>query len=90
LETSNSGDAFITHDTQLQNKIIHSVQKVTGITPKLDTTGGTSDARFLKDICSVLEFGLISDQAHKVDEHVAIADLISLTAIYKDFFMSLT
>ena len=51
--------------------------------PKLSTTGGTSDARFIKDYCPVIEFGLLSQQMHKIDEHVATADLVALTAIYR-------
>ena len=56
---------------------------MTGRTPKLSTTGGTSDARFIKDYCPVVEFGLVGQTMHKVDEHVAIADLVALTAIYR-------
>ncbi len=47
------------------------VSEVTGVTPELSTTGGTSDARFIKDYCPVIEFGLMNGLAHKVDEHVA-------------------
>ena len=49
---------------------------------ELSTTGGTSDARFIKDYCPVVEFGLSNRMAHKIDEHVATADLVALTAIY--------
>jgi succinyl-diaminopimelate desuccinylase len=49
----------------------------------LSTTGGTSDARFIKDYCPVIEFGLLSREMHKTDEHVATADLTALTAIYR-------
>ena len=60
-----------------------AITEVTGIVPKLSTTGGTSDARFIKDYCPVIEFGLLSQQMHKVDEHVKTADLVALTAIYR-------
>ena len=59
------------------------VAEVTGRTPALSTTGGTSDARFIKDYCPVIEFGLLSQQMHKTDEHVATTDLVALTAIYR-------
>jgi succinyl-diaminopimelate desuccinylase len=55
----------------------------TGITPELSTTGGTSDARFLSALCPVVEFGLINATMHKVDEAVAVADLLTLTDIYE-------
>ncbi|MEX2407802.1 MAG: M20/M25/M40 family metallo-hydrolase, partial [Rhodovibrionaceae bacterium] len=60
-----------------------AVEEVTGRRPELGTTGGTSDARFIKDHCPVCEFGLISQTMHKVDERTALADLRSLTAIYR-------
>jgi succinyl-diaminopimelate desuccinylase len=63
--------------------ISRAITEVTGLTPKLSTTGGTSDARFIKDYCPVIEFGLLSQQMHKIDEHVATADLVALTAIYR-------
>jgi succinyl-diaminopimelate desuccinylase len=56
---------------------------VTGAEPKLSTTGGTSDARFIKDYCPVLEFGLVGATMHQVDERTAVADLAELTAVYQ-------
>jgi succinyl-diaminopimelate desuccinylase len=56
---------------------------VTGRTPALSTSGGTSDARFIKDYCEVIEFGLANSTMHKIDECVAAADLVALTAIYR-------
>ena len=53
------------------------------LTPELTTTGGTSDARFIKDHCPVAEFGLTGETAHKVDENVAIADIHALADIYR-------
>jgi len=53
--------------------------------PKLSTGGGTSDARFIKDVCPVAEFGLVSESIHKVDEHVPLSDLATLTQVYRRF-----
>jgi succinyl-diaminopimelate desuccinylase len=81
-EPSNA-DVFITMPGPFVEMMSRAVTEVTGIVPKLSTTGGTSDARFIKDYCPVIEFGLLSQQMHKVDEHVATADLVALTAIYR-------
>jgi succinyl-diaminopimelate desuccinylase len=58
------------------------VQAETGITPELSTTGGTSDARFVKDHCPVVEFGLVGRTMHQVDERVEVAQIVALKAIY--------
>ena len=58
------------------------VKDVTGIEPELSTSGGTSDARFIKDYCPVAEFGLIGQTMHKVDERIAVADIRALADIY--------
>jgi succinyl-diaminopimelate desuccinylase len=81
-EPSNA-DVFLTAPGPFVDMIGKAVTEVTGIVPKLSTTGGTSDARFIKDYCPVIEFGLLSQQMHKIDEHVATADLVALTAIYR-------
>jgi succinyl-diaminopimelate desuccinylase len=81
-EPSNS-DVFLTAPGPFVDMISKALTEVTGRTPKLSTTGGTSDARFVKDYCPVIEFGLLSQQMHKIDEHVATADLVALTAIYR-------
>ena len=81
-EPSNA-DVFLTPPGPFVDLVSGAIRDVTGTTPKLSTTGGTSDARFIKDYCPVLEFGLLSQQMHKVDEHVAVADLVALTAIYR-------
>ena len=60
-----------------------SIKAVTGKEPELSTTGGTSDARFIKDYCPVLEFGLVGQTMHQVDERTALADLATLTAVYR-------
>jgi succinyl-diaminopimelate desuccinylase len=81
-EPSNS-DVFLTTPGPFVAMVSRAITEVTGLTPKLSTTGGTSDARFVKDYCPVIEFGLLSQQMHKIDEHVATADLVALTAIYR-------
>jgi succinyl-diaminopimelate desuccinylase len=58
------------------------VQHVTGLAPRLDTGGGTSDARFISRHCPVAEFGLVGASMHRIDENVPLADLTALTAIY--------
>ena len=58
------------------------VKEVTGREPELSTSGGTSDARFIKDYCPVAEFGLIGQTMHKVDERIAVADIRALADIY--------
>jgi succinyl-diaminopimelate desuccinylase len=62
--------------------IANAVTAVTGRTPSLSTSGGTSDARFIKDVCAVAEFGMVGETAHKVDENVLVSDLARLTDIY--------
>ena len=62
-----------------------TIKKITKIKPKLSTTGGTSDARFIKNICPVLEFGSINKTAHKVDEYINLKDLELLTKVYEMF-----
>jgi len=59
-----------------------AVKEVTGKDPDLSTTGGTSDARFIKDYCPVAEFGLVSQTMHKANESVAVEDMQTLTKIY--------
>lgn len=78
-----SGDSFLTEKGSLSDAVSSAVEAVTGQTPELSTTGGTSDARFIKDMCPVVEFGLVGATMHKVDEHVAVADIRSLTEIYE-------
>jgi len=77
-----SGESFLTPPGSLSDIISEAVQAVTGSTPELSTTGGTSDARFIKDYCPVAEFGLIGQTMHKSNECVAVKDLEGLTDIY--------
>ena len=77
-----SGEAFLTKQKATTNMIQDVVKKITKIKPKLSTTGGTSDARFLKNISPCLEFGLVGRTMHKRDEAVSLNDLKKLTKIY--------
>jgi len=77
-----SGEAFLTAPGPLSALVSAAVLEVTGRTPELSTTGGTSDARFLRALCPVVEFGLLNATMHKADEAVAIADLEQLRDIY--------
>jgi succinyl-diaminopimelate desuccinylase len=76
---------FLTRDDRLIETLRGSVKAVTGRTPGLSTSGGTSDARFIKDYCPVVEFGLVGQTMHMVDERAALADLEMLTRIYERF-----
>lgn len=76
---------FLTHDETLIGTLSSSIEQVTGSRPQLSTSGGTSDARYIKDYCPVVEFGLVGKTMHMVDERVAIADLETLTQIYEQF-----
>jgi succinyl-diaminopimelate desuccinylase len=76
---------FLTHDEKLVGTLTSAVEAITGKRPQLSTSGGTSDARFIKDYCPVVEFGLVGQTMHMVDERVAIADLETLTQIYERF-----
>jgi succinyl-diaminopimelate desuccinylase len=78
-----SGEAFLTPPGELSAAVSSAVEQVTGIRPEASTTGGTSDARFLTKVCPVVEFGLCNATMHKLDEAVAVADLASLTEIYR-------
>lgn len=78
-----TGDVFLTKPGPIVEAMQKSVHAVTGRTPRLTTGGGTSDARFIKDICPVIEFGLVNKTIHAIDEQVPLKDLASLTAIYE-------
>ncbi len=77
-----SGEAFLTPPGAFSALVADAIHAETGLTPELSTTGGTSDARFLKDLCPVIEFGLLNATMHKTDEAVALADLEVLARIY--------
>ena len=82
IEYSVSGEAFLTNPNKTTFMIQDVIKKITKIKPKLSTTGGTSDARFIRKIAPCLEFGLVGKTMHKVDEAVSLSDLKKLTLIY--------
>jgi succinyl-diaminopimelate desuccinylase len=77
-----SGESFLTAPGAFSDLVTAAIIAETGVTPDLSTTGGTSDARFLKALCPVIEFGLCNATMHKTDEAVALADLDVLARIY--------
>ena len=83
LETHLTGESFLTPPGRLSALIQHSIGSVVGSEAALSTTGGTSDARFIKDYCGVAEFGAVGQTMHKVDERIALADLAALGDIYE-------
>ncbi len=85
LSFSGTGDVFLTEPGPLVDTLVAAISAETGRTPALTTGGGTSDARFIKDHCPVIEFGLVNNTIHQVDEHVATEDLEKLTNIYERF-----
>jgi succinyl-diaminopimelate desuccinylase len=84
INYSVSGEAFLTKPNNTTFMIRDVIKKITKIQPQLSTTGGTSDARFIKNIAPCLEFGLVGKTMHKVDEAVSISDLKKLTKIYSN------
>lgn len=78
-------EVFLTRDERLVGLLNKSIQAVTGREPQLSTTGGTSDARFIKNYCPVVEFGLVGKTMHMVDERVPLDDLETLTKVYQRF-----
>ena len=78
-----NADVFVTKPGPFTDLAIAAIAEVTGRMPKLSTSGGTSDARFIKDYCPVLEFGLVGQTMHQVDESTPIKDLVTLTAVYR-------
>ncbi len=83
LDIKVSGESFYTPPGPLSDLMGDAVEKVLGTRPELSTTGGTSDSRFIKDHCPVLDFGLVGQTMHKIDERVAVGDIENLTAIYE-------
>ncbi|MGC3938096.1 succinyl-diaminopimelate desuccinylase [Roseobacter sp. EG26] len=77
-----SGESFLTPPGPLSELVAVAVRSETGETPTLSTSGGTSDARFIKDHCAVVEFGLVGQSMHQVDEHVEVAHIHQLKSIY--------
>jgi len=81
-EPSNS-DSFVTKPGAFTDTVIAAIKEITGRVPDLNTGGGTSDARFIKNYCPVIEFGLVGRTMHQIDEHTDIADLEQLARIYR-------
>ena len=82
IKYETSGESFLTKPNKTTYMIQNTIKKITGIKPKLSTSGGTSDARFMKNIAPCLEFGLVGKTMHKIDESVSVSDLKKLTKIY--------
>ena len=87
IEYTTNGDSFLTKPGKTIHMAKRIIKKITKINPKFSTTGGTSDARFIKKIAPCLEFGLVNKTMHKVDECVSILDLKKLTDIYKNILI---
>ena len=83
-----SGEAFLTKPNKTTFMIKKTIKKITGINPKLSTTGGTSDARFIRNIAPCLEFGLVGKTMHKIDENTSVSDLKKLTKIYQNILIN--
>jgi succinyl-diaminopimelate desuccinylase len=81
-EPSNS-DVFVTKPSPFTDLAVAAIEEVTGLKPELSTSGGTSDARFISKYCPVIEFGLVGQTMHQVDERTPVADLEKLTKIYR-------
>lgn len=90
MVTQVSGESFVTPPGDLSTLVSTAIKSETGLTPELSTTGGTSDARFVKLHCPVVEFGLVGQTMHQVDEHVSVAEIHALKAVYsrilRDYF----
>lgn len=77
-----SSDCFLTQRGAFTDLVADAIRETTGVAPKLSTSGGTSDARFIKDYCPVIEFGLVGQTMHKIDERVPVSDVEKLTQVY--------
>jgi len=83
LDISISGESFLTQPGRLVDTLRQAIAEASGVEPKLDTGGGTSDARFIANYCAVAEFGLVGSSMHQADERVPVAELRDLTRIYR-------
>ena len=90
MQVKISGESFLTPPGELSDLVARAVEAELGVTPDLSTSGGTSDARFVKDHCPVVEFGLVGKTMHQVDEKVPVEDIHTLKRIYsrmlRDYF----
>jgi succinyl-diaminopimelate desuccinylase len=84
LDATISGESFVTRPGPLVDILRESIRATTTIEPKLDTGGGTSDARFIANYCPVAEFGLVGATMHQTDECVPVAELRDLAGIYRN------
>ena len=80
-----NAEPFLSNDKFLKTTLQNAIKKVVNLNPDESTSGGTSDARFITKICSVIEFGLVGKTMHKIDENIEVDDLIKLTEIYLEF-----
>ena len=83
LDVKISGESFFTAPGALSSLVSECVKVETNRTPELSTTGGTSDARFIRRLCPVVEFGGVGQTMHKIDERMAVSDLEGLARIYR-------
>lgn len=88
LETSSNAEAFVTVPGAFTDLLEAVIERELKVVPELSTSGGTSDARFIKDVCPVVEFGLVGATIHQVDERVPVADLEALTRVYQALLAS--
>ena len=83
METKVSGESFLVPPGKLSELVAGAIQAETGLSPDLSTTGGSSDARFMKRHCPVVEFGLVGKTMHEVNERVEVAQIARLAAVYR-------
>lgn len=83
-----SGESFVLKNEELSKQMSEAILAVTGNAPKLSTSGGTSDARFMKDYANVIEFGFLNKTAHKIDEHVSAEDIGIVEKVYTKFLQN--
>ncbi|HEY0051996.1 MAG TPA: M20/M25/M40 family metallo-hydrolase, partial [Caulobacteraceae bacterium] len=83
IETLHSGDAFLTEQGPFTRLVQDAVEAVAGVRPEASTTGGTSDARFIRALCPVLELGLVGQTMHQVDERTPVAEIEALAEVYR-------
>jgi succinyl-diaminopimelate desuccinylase len=82
LKTTISGEAFHTPPSRFVEVVAEAVEAALGVRPELSTSGGTSDARFIRALCPVIEFGLVGTTMHKVDEHAPVLEIEALSRVY--------
>jgi succinyl-diaminopimelate desuccinylase len=88
LQIISCSDSFLTNNEHLSFKLANIIEKITNKKPEINTEGGTSDARFVKNLCPIIELGLLNKTAHKINEHAKISDINILYQVYKEFIES--